>query len=77
MTTPRPPHAAHSTLQVAGQQGAYLAHLINSQYQLGVGGYTQPPPFQIVKRNKLQVWAGAGGTGAYVCLCVCVCGGGV
>eukprot|EP00198_Chlamydomonas_reinhardtii_P012934 XP_001702271.1 mitochondrial NADH dehydrogenase [Chlamydomonas reinhardtii] len=54
-----------STAQVAGQQGAYLAHLINSQYQLGVGGYTQPPPFQIVKRNKLQVWAGAGGTGAY------------
>ncbi|PNW83287.1 hypothetical protein CHLRE_05g232200v5 [Chlamydomonas reinhardtii] len=43
-----------STAQVAGQQGAYLAHLINSQYQLGVGGYTQPPPFQIVKRNKLQ-----------------------
>ncbi|EFJ45820.1 hypothetical protein VOLCADRAFT_105834 [Volvox carteri f. nagariensis] len=39
---------------VAGQQGAYLAHLLNSGYNLGVGGYTQPPPFQVVKRNKLQ-----------------------
>ncbi|KAG2487510.1 hypothetical protein HYH03_013928 [Edaphochlamys debaryana] len=43
-----------ATAQVAGQQGSYLAHLINSGYTLGVGGYTQPPPFQAVKRTKLQ-----------------------
>ncbi|KXZ50557.1 hypothetical protein GPECTOR_16g732 [Gonium pectorale] len=42
------------TAQVAGQQGAYLAHLINSGYSLGVGGYSQPPPFQAVKRGALQ-----------------------
>ncbi|KXZ46317.1 hypothetical protein GPECTOR_45g187 [Gonium pectorale] len=42
------------TAQVAGQQGAYLAHLINSGYSLGVGGYSQPPPFQLVKRTALQ-----------------------
>ena len=33
--------------QVAGQQGAYLAHLLNSGFTLGVGGYTQPPPWQV------------------------------
>ncbi|GLC47157.1 hypothetical protein PLESTB_001387100 [Pleodorina starrii] len=43
-----------ATAQVAGQQGAYLAHLINSGYNLGVGGYTQPPPYQVVKRDRLQ-----------------------
>ncbi|KXZ46318.1 hypothetical protein GPECTOR_45g188 [Gonium pectorale] len=43
-----------ATAQVAGQQGAYLAHLINSGYSLGVGGYSQPPPFQLVKRTALQ-----------------------
>ncbi|GIL69240.1 hypothetical protein Vretimale_12635 [Volvox reticuliferus] len=43
-----------ATAQVAGQQGAFLAHLLNSGFSLGVGGYTQPPPFQIVKRTKLQ-----------------------
>ncbi len=48
-----------ATAQVAGQQGAYLAHLINSGYTLGVGGYTQPPPYQVVKRrtNKIEVCA--------------------
>ncbi|EFJ45750.1 hypothetical protein VOLCADRAFT_63330 [Volvox carteri f. nagariensis] len=44
-----------ATAQVAGQQGAYLAHLLNSGYNLGVGGYTQPPPFQVVPRCTLQV----------------------
>ncbi|KAG2487513.1 hypothetical protein HYH03_013931 [Edaphochlamys debaryana] len=41
------------TAQVAGQQGSYLAHLINSGYTLGVGGYTQPPPFQAVKKAPI------------------------
>lgn len=46
------------TAQVAGQQGAFLAHLINSGYNLGYGGYSQPPPYQVVRRNRLQVRGG-------------------
>ncbi|GIL85464.1 hypothetical protein Vretifemale_13978, partial [Volvox reticuliferus] len=42
------------TAQVAGQQGAYLAHLLNNGVDLGEGGYTQPPPFHVVKRDRLQ-----------------------
>ena len=44
-------------VQVAGQQGAYLAHLINSRYTLGVGGYRQPPPFMPVKPSRLDAAA--------------------
>ncbi len=48
-------------MQVAGQQGAYLAHLVNSGHTLGVGGYTQPPPFRVVQHDRMQVggWVGA------------------
>ncbi|KAG2429690.1 hypothetical protein HYH02_013948 [Chlamydomonas schloesseri] len=42
------------TAQVAGQQGSYLANMLNGGYSLGVGGYNQPPPYMLVKRNKLQ-----------------------
>ncbi|GIL60516.1 hypothetical protein Vafri_15069 [Volvox africanus] len=42
------------TAQVAGQQGAYLAHLLNSGVDPGEGGYTRPPPFHVVKGNRLQ-----------------------
>ncbi|GLI60392.1 hypothetical protein VaNZ11_002538 [Volvox africanus] len=44
-----------STAQVAGQQGAYLAHLLNNGVEPGEGGYTRPPPFHVVKRDRLQV----------------------
>lgn len=44
-----------ATAQVAGQQGSYLAHLINSGYTLGVGGYRQPPPYKAQRRSRLEV----------------------
>lgn len=42
-----------ATAQVAGQQGAYLAHLINSGYSLGMGGYRQPPPYKTTRPTRL------------------------
>ncbi|KAG2424789.1 hypothetical protein HXX76_014213 [Chlamydomonas incerta] len=42
------------TAQVAGQQGSYLANMLNGGYSLGVGGYNQPPPYMLVQRNRLQ-----------------------
>lgn len=35
-----------STAQVAGQQGAYVAHVINRKYRLGVGGEESMPPWK-------------------------------
>ncbi|GAX78639.1 hypothetical protein CEUSTIGMA_g6077.t1 [Chlamydomonas eustigma] len=43
-----------STAQVAGQQGAYLAHLLNRGFVLGMGGLEQPPPFRAVMPNMFQ-----------------------
>ena len=41
LTTGRPRPA---TAQVAGQQGAYVARLLNKGYRVGVGGVTSRPP---------------------------------
>ncbi|GFR51585.1 hypothetical protein Agub_g14006 [Astrephomene gubernaculifera] len=42
------------TAQVAAQQGAYLAHLLNSGHCTGEGGYASPPPYKLVRRNRIQ-----------------------
>lgn len=34
-------------LQVAGQQGAYVARMINRGYTMGVGGLDQAPPVKV------------------------------
>lgn len=34
-------------LQVAGQQGAYVARMINRGYTMGVGGLDQAPPIKV------------------------------
>jgi NADH dehydrogenase FAD-containing subunit len=34
------------TAQVAGQQGAYVAHLINRKYNIGTGGIDMLPPWK-------------------------------
>jgi NADH:ubiquinone reductase (non-electrogenic) len=43
------PERLPATAQVAGQQGAYVAHLINRGFSLGAGGMEQPPPSKRVK----------------------------
>eukprot|EP00959_Pyramimonas_sp_CCMP1952_P400305 8387555-Pyramimonas_sp.AAC.1 len=35
--------------QVAGQQGAYVAHLVNRYKDIGSGGMEQPPPSRVTK----------------------------
>lgn len=35
---------SHLPTQVAGQQGSYIAHLVNAGYTVGRGGLDQPPP---------------------------------
>jgi hypothetical protein len=35
-------------LQVAGQQGAYAARLVNRKYRVGWGGLEQPPPSRVL-----------------------------
>lgn len=35
-----------ATAQVAGQQGAYAARLLNRRFDLGIGGLDQPPPWR-------------------------------
>lgn len=45
-----------ATAQVAAQQGAYVAHLINRGFLVGRGGLDQPPPQkEEVQRNVLEV----------------------
>jgi hypothetical protein len=34
-------------VQVAGQQGAYIARMINRGYTTGVGGLDQAPPIKV------------------------------
>jgi len=34
-------------LKVAGQQGAYVARMINRGYTIGVGGLDQAPPLKV------------------------------
>lgn len=41
------------TAQVAGQQGAYVAHVINRGYKLGVGGLDMVPPYKEAKDLSL------------------------
>jgi len=44
-----------ATAQVAGQQGAYLAHLINRGYEIGVGGETADPPSRPTIKGPMGV----------------------
>lgn len=34
----------HSAAQVASQQGAYVAHVLNRRYKVGMGGMSEDPP---------------------------------
>ncbi|MEW5318850.1 MAG: hypothetical protein WDW38_010035 [Sanguina aurantia] len=43
-----------ATAQVAGQQGSYIAHLVNAGYTVGRGGLDQPPPCRVT-----QAWLGS------------------
>ncbi|MEW5296877.1 MAG: hypothetical protein WDW36_000124 [Sanguina aurantia] len=38
-----------ATAQVAGQQGSYIAHLVNAGYTAGRGGLDQPPPCRVTR----------------------------
>lgn len=44
-----------TTAQVAAQQGAYVAHLINKGYALGTGGLDAPPPKKLVPKMTFQL----------------------
>jgi NADH:ubiquinone reductase (non-electrogenic) len=43
-----------ATAQVAGQQGAYIARMINRGYTVGIGGQDQPPPARSKDPSALQ-----------------------
>lgn len=43
--------------QVAGQQGAYVARMINRGYTMGVGGLDVAPPVKIAPENADKVCA--------------------
>lgn len=45
---------SHLPTQVAGQQGSYIAHLVNAGYTVGRGGLDQPPPCRVT-----QAWLGS------------------
>ncbi|KAL4425486.1 hypothetical protein ABPG75_009502 [Micractinium tetrahymenae] len=47
------PERLPATAQVAGQQGAYAAHLVNRGFALGRGGMGQPPPKKPVEKLTL------------------------
>lgn len=42
-------------LQVAGQQGAYVARMINRGYTMGVGGMDQAPPVKVAPSAQGKV----------------------
>ncbi len=42
--------------QVAGQQGAYVARMINKGYKLGTGGLEQPFPARWKESSHQEVW---------------------
>mmetsp|Transcript_22742 Transcript_22742/g.70657 ORF Transcript_22742/g.70657 Transcript_22742/m.70657 type:complete len:515 (+) Transcript_22742:344-1888(+) len=44
-----------ATAQVAGQQGAYAAHVINRQYVLGVGGANCYPPTKTIPKGSVSI----------------------
>lgn len=48
-----------ATAQVAGQQGAYVARMINKKYMLGVGGEEQPPPYKPKEGQEMPEGADA------------------
>ena len=39
---------------MAGQQGAYIARVINRNVTLGVGGLDEDPPYKTVEANKAR-----------------------
>ena len=41
-------------VQVAGQQGAYIACIINRNVSLGTGGLDQEPPYKTVEGSKAR-----------------------
>lgn len=41
-------------VQVAGQQGAYIARVINRNVNLGTGGLDEEPPYKTVESNKAR-----------------------
>jgi hypothetical protein len=64
-------------LQVAGQQGAYVARMINRGYSMGVGGMDTAPPVKVDPalgevRHEGRRGRGRGaaeGMPVFVCLC--------
>ena len=56
----------HVPRQVAGQQGAYLAHMINRGYLIGTGGLDRPPPSRPVLNPLAALLAPVSGGGGAV-----------